>query len=138
MEKHVTLVGILNIVYRSLMLLGALVLFVIGLGFNRFLDFLVRAESADIHEVPTELLNLIPVILLVIGFIIAIVSILGIIGGIGLLKKKEWARIVLLVVSFFNLLHIPLGTILGAYSIWVLMNEETIRLFAPVPSIPAA
>jgi hypothetical protein len=35
----------------------------------------------------------------------------------------------MLVISFFNLLRVPLGTILGGYSIWVLLNDETIRLF---------
>jgi hypothetical protein len=35
----------------------------------------------------------------------------------------------MLVISFFNLLRIPVGTLLGGYSIWVLLNDETIRLF---------
>jgi len=34
MEKHVTLVGILNIVYRSLAIIGAIVLFGIAYGFS--------------------------------------------------------------------------------------------------------
>ena len=43
----------------------------------------------------------------------------------------------MLVMSFFNLIRIPLGTILGVYSIWVLLNDETIRLFNPILNPPA-
>jgi hypothetical protein len=52
------------------------------------------------------------------------------------MKKKEWGRITMLVISFFNLIHIPLGTVLGVYSIWVLLNDETIRLFNPALHAP--
>jgi hypothetical protein len=45
-------------------------------------------------------------------------------------------RILVLVVSFFNLLHVPLGTLLGVYSLWVLLNDETIRQFNPVMNMP--
>jgi hypothetical protein len=66
-----------------------------------------------------------------------IVSVAGIIGGVGVLHHREWGRILLLVVSFFNLLRIPLGTMLGVYTLWVLMNDETIALFSPAQT-PAA
>ena len=36
MEKHITLVGIPNIVYESLSILGAFVLFAISIGFRYF------------------------------------------------------------------------------------------------------
>jgi hypothetical protein len=129
MEKHIQLVGILNIVYRSALLLLSLVLFFIAAVFNRFMEMIIRLSAADIREVPTELLDIVPVILVVVAFLMFIVSAVGIIAGIGVLGKKRWGRILMLVVSFFNLLRIPLGTILGGYSIWVLLNDETIRLF---------
>jgi hypothetical protein len=31
--------------------------------------------------------------------------------------------------GFLNLIHIPLGTILGVYTFWVLMQDETIEFF---------
>ena len=130
MDKHITLVGILNIVYRSLMLLGALILFAIAMGFGGLIEFLSRTEEANFRDVPVAVLHIVPLILVIIGFVLATVSVLGIIGGIGVLKQKEWARVLLLVVSFFNLLHVPLGTALGVYSIWVLINSETIKMFS--------
>ncbi len=131
MEKHIKLVGILNIVYRSLYLLGGIVLIVLAAVFNRIIDFLVRINSIQWHEIPHEILGIVPMILVLVALCIMVVSAFGIVGAIGVLKRKEWGRIILLVVSFFNLLSIPLGTILGVYSIWVLFNDEIIRIFNP-------
>ena len=40
--------------------------------------------------------------------------------------------------SALNLINIPLGTIVGAYGLWVLLNKDTERLFsgAPPPAAP--
>jgi hypothetical protein len=136
MEKHITLVGILNIVYRSLAIIGALILFALAFGFGYLMEFISHFDHNEMHEIPSEVLNIVPIILTFVGVLIMIFSIAGIIGAVGVLKKKEWGRITLLVLSFFSLLSIPLGTILGVYGIWVLLNDETIRLFNPVPNTP--
>jgi len=65
-----------------------------------------------------------------VSIFLAVFSAPEIIGGIGLLKRKEWGRILVLVVSFFNLVNFPLGTALGVYSFIILLKEETVRLFA--------
>ncbi len=137
MEKHITLVGILNIVYRSMAIIGALVLFALAFGFGYLMEFISRFDHNEMHEIPSEVLNIVPIILTFVGVLIMIFSIAGIIGAVGVLKKKEWGRIIMLVISFFNLIHIPLGTILGVYSIWVLLNDETIRMFNPVYNSPS-
>jgi hypothetical protein len=54
-----------------------------------------------------------------------------IIAGMGLMKHKEWGRILTLIVSFFHLVSVPLGTALGIYSFVILLKPETIRLFSP-------
>jgi hypothetical protein len=41
-----------------------------------------------------------------------------------LLKYRPWARTLTLILCFLNLLNIPLGTILGAYGLWVLLSGE--------------
>jgi hypothetical protein len=51
------------------------------------------------------------------------------IGGIALWKRQEWGRVLVLVISFFNLINFPLGTALGIYSIIILLKEETVKLF---------
>ena len=131
MDKHIQLSAILNIVYRSFGILGGLVLMLLSGFFTRLMEWLVNTGKMRAHEVPMELLDIIPVILCVIGFIILVMSILGIIAAIGVMKRREWARILLLVLSFFTLLKIPLGTLLGAYTIWVMLNDEVIKAFNP-------
>jgi len=131
MENHIKLVAILNIVYRSLTLIGAIFLAAIAIWFTDIYAFLVESYAINPHEIPLGLLNIVPIILSLIAVWMVIVSLAGIIGGIGVLNRKEWGRIVLLVVSFFNLIRVPLGTVLGVYGIWVLLNKETIQLFTP-------
>jgi hypothetical protein len=137
MEKHISLVGILNIVYESLSILGAFVLFVIAMSFRYFFQFISRYSHHGMDEIPPEIIDIVPFILTVIGIFLLIFSIIGLIAAIGVLKKKEWGRITMLVMSFFNLIRIPLGTILGVYTIWALLNDETIRLFNPIAQAPA-
>jgi len=48
-----------------------------------------------------------------LNFLVFISSILMVIGGIGLLKHKNWARILLIIVSIPSLINVPLGTIFG-------------------------
>jgi hypothetical protein len=124
MEGHVTAVGALSIGLSILsILLGAFVFIILsGVG------FLTQDQEASM-------------ILATVGFAIAgflvIISIPGIIGGIGLLHRREWARILVLIISGLHLFNIPIGTVIGAYSIWVLVQQETIRLFNPILPKPS-
>ncbi len=116
MKKHIELLGVLHIVYHSMGLIGAMVvLLVIGGG-----GIISRNELAIAVTLAVAL---------VISSIILIFSIPGIIGGVGLLRMRPWARILTLIMGFLALLEIPFGTALGIYTIWALMNDETIKLF---------
>jgi len=55
----------------------------------------------------------------------------GIVGAVWLLKRKQWARYLVLVVSVLALLNVPPGLGIGVYSIWVLLQPETEKLFGP-------
>jgi len=133
MEKHVTVVAILHLAYCAMGLIAGIIVFAVFSG--------IGAIVTHVPEATTEEAVGAAAILMVIGTIIAgaliIFSIPGILGAIGLLKHKEWGRILVLIVSFFDLLHIPIGTALGGYSIWVLFNNETLPLFRKVPPTPA-
>ena len=131
MEKHISIVGVLNIVYRAwTAILGFLVL-ALGLSFDTIMYHLRREHFIHPRDIPEFVFDLIPYLLIGISSMILVLSFLAIIGGIGVLRRREWGRILLLIVSFFNLIRVPLGTILGAYSIWALMNDDMIRLFSP-------
>ena len=66
----------------------------------------------------------------VLFFLIAGLSVPGIVAGIGLLKYYPWARILTIVLSALQLFSVPIGTAVGIYGFWVLLNTETERLFA--------
>ena len=117
MKQHVSLTGSLHVGFGILGLLGALAVY---LSFHFVFGFV---EDVDIAE---ELISFIGNTLSVF---IAFFSILGIVGGIGLFSYKSWARILVMIVSAINCLNVPIGTAKGIYSIWVLMQPETIELF---------
>jgi uncharacterized membrane protein len=64
----------------------------------------------------------------VIAFTFLAVLSVPAIGGIGLLRGQEWARILVLILSVLNLFNIPIGTAISMYSIWVLMQPETVEI----------
>jgi hypothetical protein len=54
----------------------------------------------------------------------------GFVVGVGLLGRQPWARILGIVLSALSLMHVPFGTALGVYGLWILFNRDTERLFA--------
>jgi hypothetical protein len=63
-----------------------------------------------------------------VGFLL-LVSLPGLVVGIGLLKRRPWARIAGIIVSILGMTAVPFGTALGIYGLWVLFSRETERLF---------
>ena len=61
----------------------------------------------------------------VIALIIAVLSLPNLIAGWGLLKRKSWSRMLAIVLGAISLLSIPVGTILGIYTIWALTKPES-------------
>lgn len=117
MEKHVTVVGVLRIGLGVLGLFAALIVFAAVVGGG-----LISGDR--------EAMRITAIVGPVIAFFLVLVSLPGIIGGIGLLKYKSWARILVMILAVFDLFNIPIGTALGIYTFWVLMRDETAQLFA--------
>ena len=65
-----------------------------------------------------------------VAFFLVFMPLLGMIGGIGLLMGRPWARILVLALAVLDLFQVPIGTIIGIYTIWVLVHDETAQLFA--------
>jgi hypothetical protein len=117
MKKHVTVVGAIHIGFGFLGLIGALAAFFA-------LNFAKNIVGGE--EIPAMVLHILSVsVPLLIGFL----STLGLVGGIGLLSFQSWARYLVIVVAALGCLNIPIGTLKGVYSLWVLLQDETIKLF---------
>ena len=64
-----------------------------------------------------------------VALFFVVLSIPGIVGGIGVLRRQRWARILVIVLAAISLVNFPIGTALGIYSLWVLLQRETQELF---------
>jgi len=68
----------------------------------------------------------------IIGFVLAmIVAAIGLpslMCGWGLLNYRPWARTLGIIFSVLQLPFFPLGTALGGYGLWVLLNDESKRV----------
>jgi len=125
MEGHVKILAILYIVFGALGVLAALIILMIFGGAAG----IVGSVAQDQPDARIAL----PILGAVGGFIAILILILSapsVIAGVGMLKYQEWARILTIVLSILNIPFIPFGTILGAYGLWVLFNQQTIALFS--------
>jgi len=116
MEKHVNVIAALRIGSSILGLIFGIVLFIIL--------YIIGNVTNDY-----DARNVLPIIANILIIVFLLLSIPGIIAGIGLFKRKEWARILTLILSVLDLVNIPVGTAIGVYSIWALVQTETVELF---------
>jgi hypothetical protein len=49
----------------------------------------------------------------------------GCIAGWGLLQRLPWARTLAIVLGLLSLIDIPFGTVIGIYTLWVLVPAES-------------
>jgi hypothetical protein len=117
MKKHVAVVGAIQIGFAILGLILAVVIF--------FVMSFARSQVGG-DETGEMVLGFLSISLpILFGFL----STLGLVGGIGLLAYKSWARYLVMVVAALGCLNIPIGTLKGVYTLWVLLQDETIKLF---------
>ena len=133
MARHVKILAILHIVFSAIGLVAGIVVLLIFGGLAGLVS------TSGIHPPDQSVLGF--AILGGIGGLIFLIifalSLPGLIGGIGLLRFKPWARLLMIAISGLDLLGVPLHTALGIYGLWVLLNRETEQLFT-ASSIPTA
>ena len=116
MRTHIKVVGIVNLLYSAIGILAA--------------------AGVLLGGIFGSLATLNPIVLIVgtvtsalIAVVIGAISLFGLLAGFALLNHQQWARYVILFVSTLRLFRWPWGTLFGGYSIWVLMHDDTRRLF---------
>jgi hypothetical protein len=122
MKSHLTVVAALSIGFGALGVFIALVVFVAVVG-------------GGIISGDPEAMSITAIVGTSIAGFLILVSVPDIIAGIGLLKRKSWARILALILACLDLILIPIGTIIGAYCIWVLVHDDTVKLFEAAESV---
>lgn len=111
MRKHIDMVAYLHIAYGFLILLTAFFVFIAVAGGGLL--------SGDMQAI-----FITTGIGLGVGIFLTILALPSLAGGYGLLKRKEWSRILIIIISFLDLFSFPIGTALGIYSLWVLFKGE--------------
>jgi len=128
MAQHVRILGILHIVFGALGVLAAICVLLIFGGIS---------AVVGLSDHSSDSLTAIPILGLIGGFVFLLVLVLslpGLIIGIGLTQFRPWARIAGIILSALDLVSVPpFGTALGIYGLWVLLNNETERMFEARP-----
>lgn len=123
-ENHVVIVAWLHVGAAALFAAGGIFVFTLFAG--------IGIASGDAEALP---------ILAAIGTSAALflvtLSVPGFLAGLGLLRRRPWARILAIVVGFVQLVNFPIGTAIGIYTIWILFDEQASTVF-PLATLPPA
>jgi hypothetical protein len=113
LERHLRTLGILWMAMGGLFLILAVGL----MAFGRGLHFMVheREPWAGVCQM----------LLIVACGTLTILAAGGACVGLGLMQRAPWARTAAIVLGVLALFHPPFGTALGAYSLWVLLSDES-------------
>lgn len=116
METHISLLGWIYMIGNMFLLVmgGLSFFFFLGIGM-----FTGEMEAAGILAV-----------IGITGLILFVALALpGVIAGYGLLKRKPWARVLTLVLGVLNLFSFPIGTAVGIYTLWILLQNDANDFF---------
>ena len=108
---NVRMLGILWMVYSALHLLPGL--------------FLIAFFGEGRTFLPPDVPAFVPFLVECVGGALSAVSLVGFAVGWGLMNWKPWARMLGIVLGVLSLFNLPLGTALGAYTLWVLLPAES-------------
>jgi hypothetical protein len=79
--------------------------------------------------------EILPAVLSTMGLVSLLLAGIGFVVGFGLMERRPWARTMAIVVGIIALLHPVLGTVLGIYTLWVMLpadaEAEYMRVSAP-------
>ena len=114
-QEHVRLLGILWLAYSAFHLLGGLVLRIAAS------TIFARPDQYGVPHGPLFLHSLLGAI----STLLLLKAVVGVIAGWGLLQRESWGRVLALIVAFVSLINFPIGTMLGVYTLWVLLPAES-------------
>jgi hypothetical protein len=116
-QSHLHLLGIFWLAISAFNTIGGVVLYILA---NTLFNHLHQFGAPP--EAPVGFLR--PLLSVIAIFILAKAAI-GFIAGWGLMQREHWARVIALVLGFISLFNIPFGTIVGIYTLWVLLPAQS-------------
>lgn len=113
---HFTVIAVINLIFS---------IPIAGIGLLLFFGSMVGAGFAETFSDVPGLGALIVGAGAVIGLLFIAAALPGLLSGVGLLKRASWAKIWTIVAGALSLVNIPIGTLFGAYAIYVMTRAET-------------
>jgi hypothetical protein len=120
MRPHLTILAVLHIAHGLFALFGAIAVFG-GMA-------LAGGAMAFVPDVPGWVAALVGSMGVLVGLFLAALALPSLALGYGLFTRRAWARPLGLLVGVLSLVNFPFGTILGAYTIWAMLQSETAAL----------
>lgn len=110
-EQHIPILGVLHLASGALSgIFGVFVfLFLSGLGAA------VRDPVA---------FRVLTVVGTTVGTLLIVLAIPCMVAGYGLLRQRSWARGLAIAVGFLSLFNVPIGTLIGIYTLIVLLQAD--------------
>lgn len=118
LQLHVPVVGWLLIVGHAIFVLIGVFVFVLLTG--------IGVASGE-----REAVAVLTTVGTAVGSLLVVLGIPGLVAGAGLLARKSWARVLAIVVGILGLVNVPIGTAIGVYTLFVLMQDAAAEYFAP-------
>lgn len=118
-EQHIPVLGMLHLVGGAFSVLMGAFVFLLLTGIGN----IVAIEDPMAPRILT-------LVGLSVGTLLVILGLPGMAAGYGLLKRRSWARGLAVAVGVLNLVNVPLGTLIGIYTLVVLMQDEATEYFA--------
>jgi len=108
---HIRLLGIFWIIYGGLRIIPAL--------------FFMSLTHVGMPFLPWPVRGWLAPVLFPLGILFTATAVAGLIAGWGLFQREPWARVLALVLGALALIHFPIGTALGIYTLWVLVPSQS-------------
>ena len=123
MKSHVDFLGLLFIVWGLLTVVIGVSTLALGVGAVALITSANRGGGGQVAAgITAAAFTTLALIAIVWGTVHVIV-------GLPLRRHTPWSRLTALMLGSVDLLLLPYGTALGVYALWVLLTEDSKRLF---------
>jgi hypothetical protein len=124
----VDLVGVLFVVWGGLTILIGVSTLALGIAAASLISAAAAAGRGQFAASLTAAMFTLFAVLAVIWGVVHVFV------GVLVRRRRHWSRVGAILLGSVDLLLLPYGTALGAYALWVLLREESKRLFEPPPA----
>jgi len=126
-KRHVQFLATLYVAWGAIFALVAIAGFTLAAG-----AFAIAGSNGPVRLGSEMAARLTGVTLGVVSLIALVWAVLHLVVGRQLKRLRPSARLMSIGLSVGNLILLPFGTALGAYSLWVLLKDEGRRLFESI------